>query len=101
MSQWKWLAAAVLASSLLLGCTASLTPADRSALDQALEAGRTAELAAQRAEQAAERAQQAAQRAADSARQSDSAAQRAEAANEQAQQSAAQATRAFELGLRK
>jgi regulator of protease activity HflC (stomatin/prohibitin superfamily) len=114
MAKWKWLVG-VLAVSLLMGCTASLSPADRSAIDQALEAGRTATQAAQRAEQAAERAQQAAQRAAESARlaessaqgaaasakQAEAAAQSAAVAGEQAQQSATQATRAFELGRRK
>jgi multidrug resistance efflux pump len=108
MSQGKSMLAAVLMLLLLGGCTAGLSPADRSAVDQALEAGRAAVLAAQQAEQAAERSQQAAQRAAGSAQQADNAAQRvadsvrqAEAASEQAQQSAVQATRAFELGLRK
>lgn len=100
--------ALVAVGSLLAGCSAQLSQADRNLLNQALEASRnagssaqTAQAAATRAETAAQKAESAAQRAESAATRAVQAAGTAESAAAQAQQSADQAKKAFEMGLKK
>jgi hypothetical protein len=99
---------AAVAAFLMAGCTAQLSPNDKTLLNQALEASQSASMSAQKAETAASTAEKAAGRAEAAAARAESAAMKAETAAgnaatsaDQAEQSAMKAQKAFEMGLKK